>query len=106
MPELVPLRYADDDAARLFELLVASGMHGHLLTVMDEETQIMQMQWGAGAKLKLRASLGYNARWWYGGCLLSNDIYMFGGGNNAYLFNEVGGIKVFVGRRFEVNKHE
>ena len=34
------LRYADDDAAAFYELLSEGAAHGHLLTVMDAETQV------------------------------------------------------------------
>jgi len=37
--ELPALRYADDDAARLYEFLVAAGHTVRLLTVLDAETQ-------------------------------------------------------------------
>lgn len=39
--DLVALRYADDDAARLHEFLLSAGYHSTLLTVPDEETQAL-----------------------------------------------------------------
>ncbi|HEY3357975.1 MAG TPA: caspase family protein [Polyangia bacterium] len=38
-PEVRPLRYADDDAARVYELLSAVAGRAYLLTVLDAETQ-------------------------------------------------------------------
>ena len=40
-PDLPLLRYADDDAARLHELLTAAGYTTRLLSVLDEETQAL-----------------------------------------------------------------
>lgn len=38
-PSLQPLRYADDDGARYFELLSRQSAEAHLLAVLDEQTQ-------------------------------------------------------------------
>jgi hypothetical protein len=45
-----PLRYADDDAAAFYELLAETASSGHLLTVMDAQTQALYPKLAAEAR--------------------------------------------------------
>jgi hypothetical protein len=51
------LKFADDDAAAVFEFLMATAERGHLLTVMDAETQALYPQLVASARVPSMAEL-------------------------------------------------
>ena len=55
--ESVPLRFADDDAAALFEFLGDTTRSSELLTVMDDETQRLYPKLATLARVPTRAAL-------------------------------------------------
>lgn len=56
-PGVAPLRYADDDAARYYELFEALGAEPRLLAVLDADTQRRHPQLAAVARPPTRAEL-------------------------------------------------
>jgi hypothetical protein len=65
-PSLAPLQHADDDAARMYELLSVHVDHAALLAVLDRETQLVHPHLAARARPPtreaLRAALADSAR--------------------------------------------
>ena len=56
-PELAPLRFADDDGARYYELLSLTGERVTLLSVLDPETQGLHAEAAAAARVPSRREL-------------------------------------------------